>query len=114
MSLAWVVLKKREQSYDADRRHGYIQVDVYVQHIEEDKSRDIDEYNNKKSKTGMSWGIKKVVRISHNFKNKKVMHLQLLVHLFPKTEVSLIARIHRTSSLDHPNPTVMSRPSSTP
>ena len=56
----------------------------------------------------MSLGNRKVVRVDHNFKNKKGMHHHLLVHMFQEIDVSIMVKIRRTTRLDKPNPKVVS------
>ena len=55
----------------------------------------------------MSLGNRKVVRVNHNFRNKKGMHHYPLVHLCQETEVCTMTRIRRTTRLDQPNPKVV-------
>ena len=43
---------------------------VYVQQVEKEKLRDIEEYRNKKAKTGMTLGSRKVVRVDHDLEIK--------------------------------------------
>lgn len=76
---------------------------VYVQQVEEEMLIDKEEYMDKKAKTGISLGSRKVVRFGQNFGNKRGMHYHLLVHLRLETEVSVMARIHKISRLDQPN-----------
>ena len=52
----------------------------------------------------MSLGNRKVVQIDHNFINNRHMHHHLIVHLRPKTKLSIMVRIHRTSRLEQPSP----------
>lgn len=39
----------------------------------------------------------RMVQVHHNFRNQKGMHHHLIVHLRPKTEVSMVARIRSIS-----------------
>ena len=55
----------------------------------------------------MCLGSKKVVQVNHNFRNLIGMHHHMQVRLCPEIEVCIIARIHRTSTLDQPNPNVV-------
>ena len=55
----------------------------------------------------MSLGNKKMAQIDHHSINRRVTHHHLLVHLHPKTKVNIVAKIHRTSMLDQPNPKVV-------
>ena len=47
----------------------------------------------------MSLANRKVVQEDHNSRNQRGMQHHLLVHLHPKTEVRIVARIHSTSRL---------------
>ena len=47
----------------------------------------------------MSLYSRRFVQISNIFRNKKVLHHQLLVLLHPETKLKIMARIHRTSKL---------------
>ena len=48
----------------------------------------------------MSLANKKVVKVDHNFRSQRDMHNHLIVYRHPETEVSIVARICSTSSLD--------------
>ena len=80
---------------------------VYMQKVEEENLCDREEYRNKKAKSGMSLINRRVVQVDPNFRNKRGMHHHLLVHLHPKTEKSIMARIRKTLRLDHPSPKVV-------
>ena len=46
--------------------------------------------------------------MGHNFINQRGMQHHLLVHMHPKIEVSIMARIRRTSRLGQPSPKIVS------
>ena len=72
---------------------------VYVLQVEEKNLRYRRSIETRKPRLGLSLGSIKVVQIGNNFKNIMGMHHHLQVHLCPKTEVSTMARIHRTTKL---------------
>ena len=80
---------------------------VYVQQVEKEKLRDREEYKNKKVKTDNEFSQHKGGSSRPQFRNKKGMHHHILVHLLPESEVSIMARIHKTLRLDQHSPKVV-------
>ena len=80
---------------------------VYMEKVEEEKLGDRQKYRKKKAKSRSEFGQHKGGSSRPQFRYKRGMHHHLLVHMCPKTEVSIIARIRKSLRIDKPIPKVV-------
>ncbi|KAH0679995.1 hypothetical protein KY290_022105 [Solanum tuberosum] len=81
---------------------------VYMQQVEEEKLRDMEEFRSKKAKTGNEFGsIKAMSIVRPSSRSKRGLLHHLLVHMHLETKANIMVRICRTSYLNQRNPIVV-------